>query len=71
MYTYSFINCNKRHIQCKVSVIAKDWWLTPVILVTQDDSGSKPAQANSSKTLPCKKKWLVEVAQGVGPEFKS
>jgi hypothetical protein len=33
------------------------WWLTPVILATQDqeDSGSKQAQANSSQDLISKK----------------
>jgi hypothetical protein len=54
-------------------------WLTPVILATQEaeirkeDSGSKPAKANSS-ARPYLEKTLHKnraggVAQAVGPEF--
>jgi hypothetical protein len=50
------------------------WWLTPVILATQEDGGSKPAQANTSmksyfeKTL--RRKRAGRAAQGVNREFK-
>jgi hypothetical protein len=39
----------------------------------QEDHGLKPAQANSSQDPILRKlitKWVGEVAQGVGPEFK-
>jgi hypothetical protein len=35
---------------------ALSWWLTPVILVTQEDYESKPVQANNSKDPILKKK---------------
>jgi hypothetical protein len=56
------------------------WWLTPVILPSQEeelrrkDCGSKPAQANSSRDPDSKKKPSQKrtggVAQGAGLEFK-
>jgi hypothetical protein len=42
---------------------ARCWWLTPVILATQggdqEDHGSKPAQANSSRN-PISKKVIIK-----------
>jgi hypothetical protein len=52
----------------------RNWWLTPVILATQEDWSSKPAQANSSKDLilknPITKNWAGGVLQDEGREFK-
>jgi hypothetical protein len=51
---------------------AKQKWLIPVILATQEDRGSKPANS-SMKTYLEKdpsQKSAGGVAQGVGPEFK-
>jgi hypothetical protein len=49
-------------------------WLTPVILATQEDRGSKPAWVNSLRGPTWKKTFTKKgcgVAQGVGPEFKT
>jgi hypothetical protein len=56
------------------SNVTRHWWLTPVIPATQEDRGSKPAQANSSPD-PILEKTHHEkrpggVAQSEGPEFK-
>jgi hypothetical protein len=50
-------------------------WLTPIILVTQEDHGSKLAQANSLQYLILKErnpsqKRTGRVAQGIDTEFK-
>jgi hypothetical protein len=39
----------------KIQILASYWWLTPVILATQEDRDSKPVWANSS-TDPISKK---------------
>jgi hypothetical protein len=31
----------------KKGILARHWWLTPIILPTQEDYSSKPPQANS------------------------
>jgi hypothetical protein len=33
----------------KICLSARGWWLTPVILATQEDCGSKPAQVSYLK----------------------
>jgi hypothetical protein len=53
--------------------LAGHQWLIPIILATQEDLGSKPAQANSSKTLSGKnssQKRASGVAHGIVPKFK-
>jgi hypothetical protein len=68
---------NITSIKIKVTM-AGCWWLTPVILATQEAkirkiTDSKPAQANSHKTQFQKilsQKWAGGVTQGIGREFK-
>jgi hypothetical protein len=54
--------------------LAGCWWLMLVILATQENLGSKPAQATSLQDLilknPVTKNCAGGVAQGKGPEFK-
>jgi hypothetical protein len=54
--------------------LARHWWLTPVILATQEDGGLNPGWANSSQDSiakkPFTKKRASGVAQGVGPQLK-
>jgi hypothetical protein len=47
-------------------------WLTPIILATQEDHGSKPAWANSSQDRISRKPFRKRaggVAHGEGPEL--
>jgi hypothetical protein len=38
------------------------WWLTPVILATQEDHGSKPTRGNSLRD-PILKKYKIGLAE--------
>jgi hypothetical protein len=48
---------------------ARRWWLTPVILATQEDHGSKRDPVSLKKSHP--KNRAGGVAQDVGPESTS
>jgi hypothetical protein len=71
--------CFSRKVNLKiVAIIPGCQWLTPIILATQEadqeDSSSKPTQANSLRDPISKKTHHKErasgMAQGVGPELK-
>jgi hypothetical protein len=57
-------------------ILARHWWLTPVILATQEAEIRRilvPSQPSSARTYlkkPFTKIGLVGVAQGEDPEFK-
>jgi hypothetical protein len=63
-----------KNTQHKKGWWARHWWLTPVILATQEAEirrimvGSQPGQIVLETLL--KKKRVGRVAQGVGPVFK-
>jgi hypothetical protein len=53
-------------------VLTRDWWLTPVILATQEAEIRKiEVRSQPRQIVPITKKRAGGVSQGIGPEFKT